>query len=346
MLFLFGTDRTVLDQALAAIQTEAGLTTTVIDTPRTRADEGPDALVEIEGPHGTTRFAVELKTTARWEAIQHAWTRRRYIAEDALLLVAPYFTPQVAKRCRDLGICFADAVGNMFLKGPGLHVFVTGKRPPADWQVGKDGRAITPAGLRIVFALLCEPQLLNHTYRELANAARVGLGTVGPVIKDLENRRHVTAAAVRRRILDLDRLFLEWIAAFPTILRPKLNPRRFRAPNPDWTHQVPIRTYRGFWGGEVAANRLLHYLRPQITTIYVEEDPRRLIIDHRLRTDVNGDVEILDVFWNTQRIHGINDVVPPVLAYADLFTTTEGRDVEAAKMIYEQHIRPAFETQR
>jgi len=60
---------------------------------------------------------------------------------------------------------------------------------------------------------------------------------------------------------------------------------------------------------------------------------------------MNGDVEILDVFWNTERIHGIDDIVPPVLAYADLFTTTKGRDIEAARMIYDQFIRPTFRNQ-
>jgi hypothetical protein len=165
------------------------------------------------------------------------------------------------------------------------------------------------------------------------------------VIKDLENRKHLTLGITPRRILNPDRLFEEWVAAFPTALRPKLNARRFRAPEPNWTDQVALRTYGAYWGGEVAAKKLLHHLQPETATIYTTEMPRQLIVDQRLRADVNGDVEIFDVFWNTERVHGIDDIVPPVLAYADLFTTTEGRDIEAARMIYDQFIRPTFRNQ-
>ena len=195
----------------------------------------------------------------------------------------------------------------------------------------------------MVFALLCEPRLLNATYRELATAARVALGTVGPVIKDLENRKHIIAATAHRRILDPDRLFEEWVAAFPTVLRPKLNARRFRAPiETGFIKLISLRT-TAIGEEKLLLNSLLHHLQPQTTTIYTTEMPRQLIIDYRLRADVNGDVEILDVFWNTQRIHGIEDVVPPVLAYANLFTTTERRVIEAARMIYDEVHSPTFE---
>jgi hypothetical protein len=33
------------------------------------------------------------------------------------------------------------------------------------------------------------------------------------------------------------------------------------------------------------------------------------------------------------------------LAYADLITTTEGRNIEAARMIYDEFIRPTFRNQ-
>ena len=339
-------NRTMLDRALAAVERETELKTAILGWEPQIGRDGrhADAVVEIIGPERKYRFAVEMKTAARWETVQRLRTQWHLAAEERLLLVAPYITPQVAQRCREIGVCFADTAGNMFLRAPGLHVYVIGKREIETLQTA-EGRAVTPAGLRIVFVLLCEPRFLNATYREIAAAARVALGTVGPVMKDLENRRHVTLGAERRRILDLDRLFEEWIGAFPTVLRPKLNARRFRAPDPNWTDHLDLHVYHGYWGGEVAAKKLLHHLQPQTATIYATEMPRQLIVDHRLRADIQGDVEILDVFWNTQKIHAVDDVVPPVLAYADLFTTTEGRDIEAAGMIYDEYIRPTFRNQ-
>ncbi len=298
-------NRMMLDRALAAIESETELKTAILGWEPQRGRDGyqADAVVEITGPDGRYRFAVEMKTVVRWETVQHLWARWHLAAEERLLLVAPYITPQVAQRCREIGACFADTAGNMFLRAPGLHVYVIGKRTLETLQTA-EGRAVTPAGLRIVFVLLCEPKFLNATYREIAAAARVALGTVGPVMKDLENRRHVTLGAERRRILDLDRLFEEWIGAYPTVLRPKLNARRFRAPNPNWADHLDLGVYRGYWGGEVAAKKLLHHLQPQTATIYATEMPRQLIVDHRLRADIHGDVEILDVFWNTPENSG------------------------------------------
>jgi hypothetical protein len=245
-----------------------------------------------------------------------------------------------------MDLYFADAAGNAYLRAVGLHIYVTGKRKPDDLKTTEQGKITNPAGLRVVFALLCKPELLNATYREIAAAARVALGTVGPVMKELETRRHITPVtegrAPRRRLLDPQRLVQEWVAVYPTVLRPKLNIRRFRAQQTGWTKGLDLQPHHAFWGGEVAANRLLHHLEPQTATIYVRDTPKTLIAEYKLRADVNGDVEILDAFWNPNHVPKLGDLVPPILAYADLTTTTDGRDLEAAKMIYDQYIEPAF----
>jgi hypothetical protein len=44
--------------------------------------------------------------------------------------------------------------------------------------------------------MLCKPDLLNATCREMAAAARVALRTVGPVTKELETRGHITRLPV------------------------------------------------------------------------------------------------------------------------------------------------------
>lgn len=48
------------------------------------------------------------------------------------LLVAPRITQQMAQACREAGIQFLDAAGNVYLKAEGLLVFVTGLHPDAD----------------------------------------------------------------------------------------------------------------------------------------------------------------------------------------------------------------------
>lgn len=345
------TERLILDRVLDAMARETGLTAKVLRwEPHGLDARRPDAMMEVAGPQQLLQFAVEVKNVDRFEILNHVRAFWPPNATPPLLLVAPYITPRVAERCRDMDICFADTAGNVYLRAPGLHIFVTGKRKPLELEMTRPGRMTNPAGLKVAFALLCEPRLLNATYREIATTARVALGTVGPVIKDLENRKHITPALddgpmIRRRFLDPQRLLREWVAVYPTVLRPKLNVRRFRAPRPAWTEGVNLNPYHAFWGGEVAANRLLHHLQPQAITIYTREAPTPLIVDQRLKADINGDTEILDVFWNTELLPAAGDVVPPILAYADLMTTTNGRDLEAADMIYDKHIGPAFRNQ-
>jgi hypothetical protein len=347
------TNRITLERVLEAIGRETGITARVLQwhpTLNWHTPIRPDALIEIDAPRQTEQYAVKVKNIDRYKTLNQLralWPRQ---AKPALLIAAPYITAQVAERCHEMDLFFADTGGNIYLRALGLHLYVTGKRKPVDFKPTEEGKLTNPAGLRVVFALLCKPTLLNATYRDIAAAARVALGTIGPVMRDLETRRHITPMAegtrtVPRKFLDPQRLVQEWVAVYATVLRPKLNIRRFRAPKTGWTKDLNIQPYNAFWGGEVAANRLLHHLEPQTATIYVTETPRPLIAEYKMRADVNGDVEFLDAFWNPNHVPTVGDVVPPILAYADLTTTTDGRNLEAARMIYDEYIGPALRNQ-
>ena len=77
------------------------------------------------------------------------------------------------------------------------------------------------------------------------------------------------------------------------------------------------------WGGETGADHLTHHLKPTIITLYVptERAPRtvtKLVARHRLRADANGDIELLDMFWDFPADPATPDVAPPILVYADL----------------------------
>ena len=84
----------------------------------------------------------------------------------------------------------------------------------------------------------------------------------------------------------------------------------FERRRPDGQRDWICGRYHALWGGEVAADRLLHYLEPQTATIYAHDTAKRLIAEQRLRADATGDVEILDVFWNTDQVPAVDDLVP------------------------------------
>jgi hypothetical protein len=240
-----------------------------------------------------------------------------------------------------LHLPFIDTAGNAYLEGPGLLIYVIGQPRPAELRQDRF-RALNPAGLHITFALLCRPELIRTNYREIAAAAKVALGTVGPVMKDLEARAFLRLkSATERYLLDPKRMLQEWVTHYPTTLRPKLNPRRFQA-DPDQIHRAKINQHNAYWGGEVAAERLTHFLKPAHFTIYAREPIAKLVAATRMRANHTGNVEILDAFWSFDTGPDDAGSVPPVLVYADLLATNDGRNAEAAKLIYEQRIEPTF----
>jgi hypothetical protein len=199
----------------------------------------------------------------------------------------------------------------------------------------------------VIFALLCKPELLNAPYRDIVQVAGVALCTIGCVFNDLTDRGLTTGGKRKgdRAMLERKKLIDEWTTTYPIKLRPKLHPRRFKAPKSGWWKEVDITQYAAQWGAEVAAEKLTGYLRPNTVTIYLHKEDglrklTRLVAENRLRPDTEGDIEILDAFWDIDDEPPMTQTVPPLLAYADLIATLDPRNLEAAKLIYEQYLTP------
>src|SRR5215469_8058924 len=337
------TERRILQAARQALKQTTGIDVEIRPTP-TGQDRAADAIVDLLVEHRQHRFRAEVKTVDRFATPALIKAQSKKWPEPPLL-VAPFITREVAERCRQLHLPFIDTAGNAYLKGPGLFIYVVGQPRPAEHREGSF-RALNPAGLQIAFALACRPAVLRTTYREIAARARVALGTVGPVLKDLEARAYVRfGKGLDRKLLDPQRMIEEWVTHYPVTLRPKLNPRRFQA-DAERLQATDLAQQNAYWGGEPAAEKLTRYLKPAQFTIYAREPIARLIAAGRMRAEPTGNVEILDAFWDFDADKDFPDVVPPLLAYADLLATRDGRDAEAAKTIYEQRIAPTFEAAR
>jgi|SRR5579863_610068 len=331
-------DRRILETALSELQRTTGLVGAVVrDTVRQGLEH--TAVVRIGVENDAQLFAAEIRAVDRFQTPDFVKAQLAD-AGHSPLLIAPYITRETAEHCRAIQLAFLDTAGNAFLAGRGLHVYVVGQRRPTALKQDRF-RAVNPAGLQITFALLCRADLVRAPYREIARAALVSLGTVGPVMKDLQERGFIHPDPGRRALLDPKRLLDEWITHFPISLRPKLDARRFEA-DPGLLRGADLSQQQAYWGGEVAAERLTRYLKPASFTIYTGKPVTKLLAAYRMRAVPTGNVEVLDIFWNFDREPGHPDVVHPILAYADLVATREGRNNEAAKLIFERMIEPAF----
>jgi hypothetical protein len=256
-----------------------------------------------------------------------------------LLLVTKYVNAQMAEQFMIDGLEFIDTAGNAFINQPPIYIFVKGNRPPEDVRKAPLKRAFKPAGLRIIYAFLCNPGLENKTYREIAAATDVALGTVGWIMKELKDLGFLLDMGKRgNKLTERKNLFQRWVTAYPEQLRPKLILGRYRG-KLGWWQQKKLEPLTAQWGGEIAAERLTHYLKHEVITIYTTaQQLNQLLFGNRLRKDPEGDVEILERFWKPGAKLEYEDLVHPILIYADLLATGNQRNIETAKIIYEQHI--------
>jgi hypothetical protein len=298
---------------------------------------GADYLLGIVMQGREIRYYAQIKANVT-KADKLLVMMRKGEFDHPLLLVTKYINTHLADELKQNGTEFIDTAGNAFLNQSPLYIFVKGNKPNII-KTAPLKRTFKPAGLKIIYAFLCNPGLENRTYREIAAETDVALGTVDWIMKELKELRFLLNMGKRgQKLIQKENLLQRWVTAYPEQLRPKLTLGQFRGEY-DWWKQKTLDPSKAQWGGEVAAAKLTKYLQPQIITIYTApQELNQFLITNRLKRDQSGDVEILKRFWKPAKIRKYEDLAHPILIYADLLVTGNERNIETAKMIYDQHI--------
>ncbi|MEW6144582.1 MAG: type IV toxin-antitoxin system AbiEi family antitoxin [Thermodesulfobacteriota bacterium] len=343
------------------------------DTP----GQVPDALVRLKKDGVEYLYAVEVKARLTKPILGTVIDRIRRFTRKGLI-ITDYVNPNIADKLKELDIAYIDAVGNAYLKEPGLHIFIKGNKPgehtrtyefenenktqtigapllqltpeffpPALFMREPRNQAFQPAGLKVVFALLCDRDLVNAPYRKIAKTADVALGTVGWVIRHLKEQGFLVEIKKEqrrkhRRLVDRKKLLDKWVEEYNEKLRPALTLGRYTAMQDYWWQNTDIRNYGALWGGEVAAAKLTGHLKPGAATIYAKQMPVQLLRDLQMRHDPKVNVEILRQFWD-DRFNPDNQnehlgIAPLIIVYADLLATGDARNIETAGILYDREI--------
>jgi hypothetical protein len=348
LMNLHETERRLLDEALQALETQTGGAVKLLRRQHGTIERGFDAQVELKLHGQKMLLLAEIKNVDRRPALapikaQLETVIKRHLAGYLPLLVTPYMTEAMAEECRRLNLPFVDTAGNLFVRTGTTYLYIIGRPRPA--HIGRQAqKAITPAGMKILFALLCKPDLAWMTYRQIGAAAQVALGAVGPVLQDLETRGFLRRPGKGPAALErAEELLREWVVQYPAILRPKLNARRYTADR-NRILGLDLKPLGAYWGGEVAAERLTGYLKAEHLLVYTRGAVKELLIQGRMRLAADGDVEVLDAFWNPELDRMEKPLAPSLLVYADLMMTGDSRNLETAKVLYEQYLQPAAAT--
>jgi hypothetical protein len=327
-----GEEHEILVQALEAFAETTATAATVVKT-KVRLPQGV-ADAEIRLADGK-KWLVEVKRNMTPATIGPAIAQLGRFNRPGIL-VTRYMTPPMAERLKELGVQFMDTAGNAYVHTPKLLIYITGRKPAVPTTHEKRVRALRPTGLKVIFALLCRPELINAPYRDIAKAAGVALGTVGWVFYDLRRLGYIRETKAQGRVYE-DRIGLldKWVDVYARELRPMLKPRRFRVTDVDWWRKENLATVDMYLGGEPAAAVLTKHLRPELVTVYGDTHFATLARKVKAVKDEYGNLEVLQMFWKFEapRLDKHYPLVPPLLIYADLVATADARNIETAQII-------------
>lgn len=330
----------ILKEALVAFEAVTGVRATGVKEQVHLPEGVADAVFQIADKK---QFVAEIRRTLTPETLGHLAVQLERFPRPRLL-VTSYITPPMAERLRECDIAFIDTCGNAYLRLPNMLIYVIGRKPQAPPPRDTRVRAFRPSGLRVIFALLCRPDLPAAPYRDIAGAAGVALGTVSRVCFDLRRLGYLRETKAHGRIIENRRRLLDkWVEAYASELRPKLKPRRFRVAKPDWWKTANLAALEMWLGGEPAAAVLTKHLRPEIVTIYGDTHLAALAKAVQALKDDHGKLEVLHKFWNFES-PGLDrkyPLVPALLIYADLVTTADARNLETAHIIRERFLAQA-----
>jgi len=360
-------EKDVLEQAIEALKEETGVRIQVKQTQVTHQDgRFTDALLEV-GPDGV-EIHVETKLHAAHTNIGAMIDKVQRLPGNPML-VADYINPKMAERLKLERIQYIDTAGNAFINADPIYILITGKKQNKNGlAIPKNtNRAFEPKGLIVTYAFLTDPNTLNLPYREIAAKTGVAVGTVGWVINALKDGKyiHTEARTKQRRVTNYRKLLDRWVEAWPEKLKPKHQLGTFTTDNANWWNAIKIENFQGYWGGEIAGAFYTKHLKPQITTIYIPKKnqaklirtvqlvkadelfPQRENIPHLLtpfwtpETDVdqnNNTYNMMNDYNDDLRILAVPGMANPILTYADLVATGDTRNLETARILYEERI--------
>lgn len=314
---------------------------------------GVDAKLVLRTNAGQLAYLVEVKRTVTAAGLEHVLQQLERYAQGSKakpLLLSDYISANLAERLIRAGVNFADAAGNVYLNWPGkLHIQIQGKKSKQIAEA-KSERLTQPSGLRVLYALLTQPPEKWGTYRDMARASGVALGSIAWIVRELkakgylaQQRRDEWRLTQRRKLLDL------WVEGYGARLRPNLLMGRYQ---PGEAHleqtvkvlQRELEDKHISWAitGGFAADILTHHFRGEQLSFFAQEWPPDVTRRLKWLPSDRGPVTVLRKFsplvaFNLETPPS-QPVAHPLLVYAELIFQGRERELETAKIVYDRYL--------
>jgi len=264
--------------------------------------------------------------------------------ELPVLVAAKYITPKAKEALKGRNINYIDSFGNAFINLDNLKLYVeknNGKPVHTPYS-----EVFTQSGGQILFHLLQNPELINATYRHLAEISKVSLGSVSKMVNGLLKEDFAVKWDTEKRyqLVRLEELLEKWIDIVNQKVLPahKLGNYTFSKNRFEIIESDP--EFESRWGGESGAAMLTNYLNPEKYTLFTNRPKQDLIKNYRLLPKEDGEISVYHPFWKSGSCSS-NDgdstmVAHPLLIYAELIYSGNDRNIETAKIIFDEYIKP------
>jgi len=293
----------------------------------------PDAKIQIKADgHKKTFFAVIKKQITLYHINQIQ--NQMNLSDQKWMVIADYISNPVKDSLTKKKIYYLESTGNCYLETDSTMIYINDKGA-SKVRDNKEGKIWKTAGLKFLFTVLNNPDLINEPYREIAELAGISLGTIGKFIDELLKDGYLkTTKKNKKTQYFFDRkmeLIEKWSTFYASVLRPKLSLGAFRALNTK--PKDFLLDTETLWGGESAGAELTKYLTPEKYTLYTWKNKSDLIKELKLVPDPKGPIELFQAFWKKGSQSNDSKYVPSILIYADLMATNDSRNYETALRI-------------
>ena len=277
-------------------------------------------------------------TISNYDFIQQDLNEAKLIKSEHILLIAQTIPTVLVDKFAKNGINTLDLAGNCRITTKEFIINIEGKKITEKSFIAysNTSRLFHEVGLKIIFKLLENPDIVNRSYRQIRNFTNVSLGSVAIIINELIESGYILETKNGKSLKNKKELMKRWIFGYVEILKPKfyVGQMTFRDSKikKEW-YKITL-PENSNWGGEPAANLHDGYLYPEQFIIYGGSIGQ--LVKAGLRPDENGEILVYDKFYKSND----SEILTPILLiYADLISSGNSRNIDAAQKILDNELQ-------
>lgn len=291
------------------------------EIPHGHSDSLADARLRLGWRRHSQEFRVGVKKHLR-PATAALYLEKLARLDDSLL-IADRVTGEVAHLAREMGVAYADAAGNAWIRASNFLIDVQGRTSTITQDRLPSG--FTKTDLRVIIALVTHPGAAHLAARELAQLIGISHGAAHLTTRKLRERGYLSPSGLRRGRSLLD----EWTQAYLARGGAHRQSRRgYIDPDIDLPSTL-ARAGATHLSGELAGSLLGWPIRPTTAVVYASA-PTEVARSLRLRS--HGDGRAVEV---RTPLLGPTDNPPGIAASmvirADMLTSMDPRQIEVAE---------------